>query len=171
VPQCVGFVQLVELPAEVELADDLLHVVGETVEVIAKVRFELLRLVEQSPERELRRVIERLPGGLFEGLRLIRDTRLVEFRLHRQHVIVRRLQQTIETANDRHRQDDIAILAPDVHISQNIIRDAPDKVDNGVVLRVVHKCLFTEDFPGGNPILVYSLRHFRRVLQSRAERE
>ena len=63
----VGFVQFVELSAEIEFADDLLNVVGKPVEVSQKVRFELFGVVEQSPQSKGRSIIKRLFGGLAKG--------------------------------------------------------------------------------------------------------
>ena len=134
----VRFIELVELAAEVELGDDLLHVVGKAVEVVAEIGLELLGLVEQPPERELRRVVKRLLRRLGECRSLVGNLGFVEFLLHRENGIVRRFQKTVEPSNDGHRQNDVPILATDIHVPQDIVGDAPDEVDDAVVLRVIH---------------------------------
>jgi hypothetical protein len=79
-------------------------------------------------QRELRRVVERLSGGLPQRLVLIRDLRLVERRLHVEDGLFRRLEDGVEATQNGHRQDHVSVLAADVQIPEDVIGDAPDKV-------------------------------------------
>ena len=54
------------------------------------------------------------------------------------HPGLHRLQQGVEAAEDRHGQDDIAVLAPDIEIPEHIVGDTPDEVGDPVELRRVH---------------------------------
>ena len=58
--------------------------------------------------------------------------------LHVQHGLLGRLQHGIEAADDDHRQDDIAVLAADVDIAQDVIGDAPDEIGDPVQLALIH---------------------------------
>lgn len=69
---------------------------------------------------------------------LVGDLGCVEMLLHAQHSFFCWLKQSIQTANDRHRQDYIAVLAAHIDIAQHVIGDAPDEIHNGGVGCVVH---------------------------------
>jgi ATP-dependent RNA helicase HelY len=58
VVQYVRLRHLSDLVAQIELLDDLLHVVGEAIEVVLQVGFQLRRVSEQRFQRETGRVIE-----------------------------------------------------------------------------------------------------------------
>ena len=79
----------------------------------------------QVTEQEGGGVIEGLAGGLAKGGLLIGDTRRVQTLLRGAHLVLRRFQHCVESADDRHGQDDVAVLAPDVNVAQNVVRDAP----------------------------------------------
>ena len=51
----------------------------------------------------------------------------VQLGLHAENRVLGRFQNCVKTAYDRHGQDDVAVLAPDVDIAQNVVRDAPDE--------------------------------------------
>ena len=76
-------------------------------------------------EPEGRRVVEGLAGGLAQGGILIRNACVVQLGLHAETRVLGRFQNCVEAADDRHGQDDVAVLAPDVDIAQNVVRDAP----------------------------------------------
>jgi hypothetical protein len=54
------------------------------------------------------------------------------------HRVLGRLQQSVEPAQDDHRQDDVAVLAADVDIAKAVVGDGPDEGDELVVCCVVH---------------------------------
>jgi len=131
----VGLREAGDLVAELKAVEDVLDVRREPVEVVLEVALELLlggpRL--QVAERELRRVVERLTGGLAERGVLVGDSRPVHRGLHVEHGLLGRLQHGVEPAQDGHRQDDVAVLAPHVEVAEDVVGDAPDEVDDGVV--------------------------------------
>jgi hypothetical protein len=90
------------------------------------------------PEGEGRGVVEGLAGGLPERLVLVDDLRLVEGYLQVQDGLFGRLQDRVEAPQDRHRQDDVAVLAPDVQIAEHIVRDPPDEIGDPGQRRLVH---------------------------------
>lgn len=110
--------EFVGLLAEPEPADDLLYVGREPVEVGEEVGLELLRGAEEIHQRERRGVVERLPGGLTEYPILVHHVRPIELFLHLQDGVLTRLEEHVETADDDHRQDDVAVLAADVVVAE-----------------------------------------------------
>jgi len=129
-----------DLVAELELLEDVLHVRREAVQVSLEVRPELLlaRPGTQVPERELRRVVERLAGRLPQGLVLMDDAGRVHRGLHVQHRLLGRLQHRIQPAQHGHRQDHVPVLAPDVKVPEDIVGNAPDEVGDPVQLTLFH---------------------------------
>ncbi len=83
----VGIDERRDLVAELELVEDLLHVRREAVEVGLEVRRSCCALADrlQVAQRERRRVVERLPGGLPQGGVLVGDAGVVERLLHLEH--------------------------------------------------------------------------------------
>jgi hypothetical protein len=81
-------------------------------------------------------VVKGLSRSLPESLVLISDTRLVERRFHVEHGFFRRLQHSIESTKNRHRQDHIAILAANVEVPEHVICDSPDEVSNPVEIPI-----------------------------------
>lgn len=71
---------------------------------------------------------------------LVDDTRLVERGLHVEDGLLRRLQHCVEPAQNRHRQDHVAVLAADVEVPKNIVSDAPGEVGDPAQLTVFHPC-------------------------------
>jgi hypothetical protein len=43
-----------------------------------------------------------------------------------------RLEHGVEPAQHRHRQDDVAVLAADVEVAQDVVGDAPDEADDPI---------------------------------------
>ena len=136
----VGLREARDLVAELEVLEDVLDVRREAVEVGLEVGLELL-LAGAGPEvaqRELRGVVEGLAGRLPQGLVLVDDARLVERGLHVEHGLLGRLEHRVEAAQDGHRQDDVAVLAADVEVAQDVVGDAPDEVGDPVELNRFH---------------------------------
>ena len=66
---------------------------------------------------------------------------LVESRLHVEDGLLGRLQHGIEPAQHRHRQDDVAVLAPHVEVAQHVVGDVPDEACELIELVVLHVVL------------------------------
>ena len=79
-------------------------------------------------------VEEGLASGLCQCGRLVGNTCFVELFLHRLDIVVLLFEQAIEATNHRHGQNHVPVLPPHVDVPEDIIRDPPDKVDDGVLL-------------------------------------
>ena len=136
--QGVGLREPLDLVAELEVLEDVLHVGREPVEVGAKVGLELLPAGAgaQVAQRELRGVVEGLPRRLPQGRVLLDDAVLVEHGLHLEHALLAVLQDRVQPAQHGHRQDDVAVLAAHVEVAQDVVGDAPDVVRDPVQVRV-----------------------------------
>ena len=115
------------LVAELELLQDLLDVGREAVEVRFEVGPEPLLLADRSQvaEPEGGCVIEGLAGRLAQRLVLVGDTGGVHLLLHAEHRFLCRFQNCVKAADDRHGQDDVAVLATHIDVPQHVVRDAP----------------------------------------------
>ena len=60
------------------------------------------------------------------------DLRLVERGFHVQDGLLGRLEDGVESTQNGHRQDHVAVLATDVEIPEDIVGDAPDEVSDPV---------------------------------------
>ena len=127
--QGVRFHQRGNLVAELELVQHLLNVGREAVEVCLEVCSQLLLppAGRKVAEPEGRRVVEGLARGLAQRLILVGYACGVQLGLHAENRVLGRFQNCVESANDRHRQDDVPVLPPDIDITQHIVRDAPDE--------------------------------------------
>ena len=132
--QGIGLGEARDLVAELEVLEDVLHVGREPVEVVLEVGSELLAACPGAEvvEGELRRVVERLAGRLPERSLLLDDAQLVEPSLHVEDGLLGGLEHRVEAPQDGHGQDDVAVLAADVDIAEDIVRDAPDVVGDPV---------------------------------------
>ena len=121
-----------DLVAELELVQNLLNVGRKAVEIRFKIRLELLacRAAGQIAQTEGRSVAKSLTGGVAQCAPLVCDARVVQHFLHTQHLLLGALQHGVQAADDRHGQNDIAVLAAHIHIPKAIIGDAPDEVGN-----------------------------------------
>ena len=135
-----GLVHRGELLAELELLEDLLDVGREAVEVGLEVGEEALGrgAGDEVAQDEGRIVAERLAGGLAEGGGLVGDAGRVEPRLEVEHGLLGGLEHRVEAADDRHREDDVAVLAADVDVAEAVVGDAPDEGDERGNLRGGH---------------------------------
>jgi len=80
-------------------------------------------------------------SGLPEGLVLMDDPRPVERRLHAEHGLLARLKDRVEPAQDRHRQDHVAVLAAYVEVPKHVVGNAPDEVGDPVQLALFNVTL------------------------------
>ena len=113
-----------------ELVNDLLHILGKSIEVIDEVLPELLLIRSglQVTQREVRLVHKGLSGYSAErGINIDSDSVLLEFLFCRYHFIVLRLQDCIKTADDQHRKNDLPVVAHIIYIYKAIVSDPPDK--------------------------------------------
>ncbi|MDT4886220.1 hypothetical protein FQZ97_1225430 [compost metagenome] len=98
-------------------------------------------VAQQALQCEARGVIEDVAGSLTEACR-IQVSKFDLFTLEAnllQHGILGWLQETVEAAQDDHRQDDVAILAAHKDVAQAVISDRPDKGNDAVVCCVIHE--------------------------------
>ena len=122
-----------------ELVQNVLDVVGESVQVCLEVLPELLlgRRSCQGPQGELRRVVELLTGGLGQWTDLVNDVCLVEPFLLFQDGVFGGLQDGVKPADDGHGKYHVPVLAPDVEVPKNGVGDVPDEVGDGGELAVL----------------------------------
>jgi hypothetical protein len=73
------------------------------------------------------------------------DLRLVERSFHVEDGLFGRLEERVESTQNGHRQDHVAVLAADVEIPEDIVGDAPNEVSDPVELALFH---FTRWSPG-----------------------
>ena len=128
-----------DLVAKLELLENLLDVRREAVEIRLEVRLERLRLgaARQVFQAERRSVAERLPCGGGERWPRIRHTSGVQLLLKRKNLVLRVLQNRIETADHRHRKNHVAVLPAHIHIPKAVIRNRPDEPHDGIVVRSI----------------------------------
>ena len=138
--ESVGLREARHLVAKLEVLQDVLHVRGEAVEVGLEVGRELLAAGAgaQVAQGELRGVVEGLSRRLPQGRLLLDDAGLIEHGLHLEHVLLAVLQYRVQPAQDGHREDDVAVLAADVQVAEDVIGDAPDVVRDPVQVGVAH---------------------------------
>ena len=138
--QNIGFDHCVNLVSELELLQNLLYIWRKTVQVCGEIGFELLLLGagRQITQTEGRSVAKRLSCSYTQCLRLIGNPRSIQFGFHVHNLLFRILQNSIQTANHRHRQNHITILATHIHIAQTVISNAPNKAHNLVVNLIIH---------------------------------
>ena len=137
----IGLGQRLQLIAELEVLEDVLHVRREAVEIVFEVGEELLLAASrfEIAERELRGVVEGLASCIAQRRALGRDARLVEHLFDVEHILFSGLEHRVHAPDDAHRQDHIRVLAALEEIAQHVIGDAPDKRDDFVVCCLVHR--------------------------------
>lgn len=62
----------------------------------------------------------------------------IERRLQLQHRLLGGLQHRIQAAQDRHRQDHVAVFAAHIQIPEHVVGDAPDEVGDPGELALFH---------------------------------
>jgi hypothetical protein len=138
--QRVGLGESRNLVAELEVVQDVLHVGREPVEIGLEIVLQFL-LGGAGPEvaqQERRGVVECLPGGGSESIVLIGDPFSIQRGFHIHYGLFGRLQHGIETTQNGHRQNNIAVFAPYIDITEDIIRYIPNKIREPVELCLIH---------------------------------
>ena len=137
------------LGEESEFLEDVPHVVREAQKVLVEVGEQDALVVGglrlEIVQRPLARVVVREARDVHEhvGVDAVLLHLGVDLRL-------RRLQQGIQTPEDDHRQNHVAVLSAQEHVPQNVIRDVPDQ-RNHLVVRCVFHGLSTPPFPVHDP--------------------
>ena len=132
--------------AQVELADDVLHMRAESVqiglEVLAQAR--VVRFRAQHLHGEGRRVVERIASELTElllltlfghHLKLFGPTEV-------QHRFLRRLQQEVESAQHNERQRNFFVISFFEGLHKHIVGDVEQEGEQAAVLSLVHIVYF-----------------------------
>jgi hypothetical protein len=137
----VGLREARDLVAELEVLQDVLDVGREAVEVRLEVGLELLLASTglEIAQGELRGIVESLARSLPKSLVLIGDLGLVERRPHIEHSLLGRLEHGVEAAQDGHGQDHVTVLATDVEIAEDVVRNPPDEIRDPVEVAVAHR--------------------------------
>jgi hypothetical protein len=91
-------------------------------------------------------VVKGLAGCLTQGCLLVGDPGSVEHLFHVEHRLFRRFQDGVEAADDDHGENNVSILATDIHIAQDIVCNAPDEIGNPVQSAVLHVCFLIPEF-------------------------
>ena len=130
----------VDLIAELELLQDLLHIWRETIKICFKVRFQclLLRTAGKVSQTERRCIAKSLSHHVAQCRPLVIDTCCIQLFLHIQDSLFTVLQKSIQTPDDRHRQDHITVLAAHINITQAVVCDTPYKTNYLIMHLIVH---------------------------------
>ena len=97
--------------------------------------------VFQVAQGKGRDIVKGLAGSLAERGVLVGDSNPVKLLFHGKDPFLARLQKRIETADDRHGQDHVTVLAAHINIAQHVVGNTPDKIHNVVVDDMVHSPL------------------------------
>ena len=106
--QTAVLIHLVDMAEHFKSIEDFLHFGGEALNIHFEIGFNVVRLVAQFFQRVGRGVIELISGNAV-------------------HCLFGRLQGTLQAAQNRHRNNDIAVLIRHIGTAQ-FVGDAPDKV-------------------------------------------
>ena len=106
----------------------------KAVEVVLEVGLELAAAGAGAEvlQGELGGVVEGLAGRVSERLFLFDDPLLVKPCLRVEDGLLGGFEDGVEAAEDGHGEDDVAVLAADVDVAEDIVRDAPDVVGDPV---------------------------------------
>ena len=120
--------------------EDVLDAGREPIQVGLEVGLELLPVGASTKvaQGELRGVVEGLARGLLESGVLVIHAELIEVRAHVEDVPVAFLKHGIQPPQDDHRQDDVAVLAADVDVTEDLVGDPPDVIRDPVQVAVGH---------------------------------
>ncbi len=135
----MGIHQLLDLVAEVELGEDLLHVAREAVQIRNEVITQALpcRAGLELGQREFRDVVERLTRRHAQRAILLDHVVGVEELFAFQHRVLGGFQHGVEPSQHGERQDHVAVLAAHIDIAQAVVSDVPDEVGNPLDLALV----------------------------------
>ena len=130
----------IDLITELELLQNLLHIRREAVKICFKIRFQclLLRTAGKVAQTERRRIAKSLSHHVAQCRPLVIDTCRIQLFLHIQGSLFTVLQKSIQTPDDRHRQDHITVLAAHINITQAVICDTPYKTNYLIMHLIVH---------------------------------
>ena len=130
----------IDLITELELLQNLLHIRRKAVKICFKVRFQclLLRTAGKVTQTERRCIAKSLSRHVAQRRPLVIDTCRVQLFLHIQDSLFTVLQKSIQTTDDRHRQNHITVFTAHIHISQAIVCDAPYKTNYLIMHLIVH---------------------------------
>lgn len=139
VTENMGIHQLLDLVAEVELAEDLLHVGRETVQIRNEVITQTLpcRAGLELGQREYRDVVKRLTRRHTQRAVLLSHLVGVEELFAFQHRLLRRFEYSVKPSQHGERQDHVAVFAAHIDITQAVVSDVPDEVGNPLDLALV----------------------------------
>ena len=121
--QTAVLIHLVDMAEHFKAIEDFLHFGGESLNVHFEVGFDVVRLIAQFFQRVGRGVIELIAGNAVHCLRRI-------VRILGEHIgngLFGRLQGALQAAQNRHRDNDIAVLIRHIGASQ-FVGDTPNKV-------------------------------------------
>ena len=108
--QPVGLVELGDLLLEAEVLDDLAGPGGETLDVVGQVGGDVVGVALELLEGEAAGVVERHAGDAVEDRLEVLDLAVLETPELGQHLVLGRLQHTVQPPQDRQRQHDILVL-------------------------------------------------------------
>lgn len=69
---------------------------------------------------------------------MVGDLLAVEGDLHIEHGLLGWLQYCVETAQDCHRQNDVAVLPAHINVTKDIVGDIPDEIGKPVEFVLIH---------------------------------
>ena len=130
----------VDLVTELEFIQYHLNIWREAVKICFKVCLQSLRFrtAGQVLQKEGRRITESLSSCIAQRRPLVIDFCSIQLFLHRQHCRFRFFQQSIQTTNNRHRQNNVTILTAHINIAQAVVCDSPYKTYYLIMNLIVH---------------------------------
>lgn len=100
------------LIGKLEVLDNVLDVVGEALQVVVEVAFQIVRVAEQPAEGEAAGVVEAVTGGLAEDAipRFAHNAARIQRLCHRNNLVLGGQQRVIKTLEHGHGQNHLPIL-------------------------------------------------------------
>lgn len=115
--------------AEIEALHDLADVRREGIDVAVQIGGELVRVIQQPGEVELREVVELRAGNLAELGADDVFTLALERLVRIEHGLLGGRKNAVESPEHRQRQNDLAVLVPLVRTPEQVA-DAPDEISH-----------------------------------------
>jgi hypothetical protein len=140
-------VELADRVVEIEALDHLAHVLAEPGDIVAQVSREMRRVGEQLFEIVARGVVEREARRPTELRLEILQAPALKLGLPGEYPLLSIGQHTIETAENRQREDDILVMAAPEGVSDEV-SNPPDEADD---LAMVHRISQALTFLRGSP--------------------